>query len=263
MELRKQKEIEYYNEKAKKQLGNLQEEKKEIDFEGFSPFVLSSYKFLQDFLKDKCKGKKVLDYGCGNGIHSVCLSEISTEVVGVDLSEPSLKIAQQRVRQAGIENKAKFILMDCEKLDFPDNSFDIIFDGGTFSSLDLKKVFPELRRVLKPGGFLIGIETLGHNPLTNLKRRFNKKSGKRTEWAASHIFQMQDFKEAKKYFNKTEAYFFHLISWITFPFLNLPGGKILLKLFEKIDHFLIFLFPFLRKYSFKIVFILQKTKRQI
>ncbi len=260
MEPRKQKEIKYYDERAKKQLENLQKEKKEIDFEGFSPFVLSSYKFLQSFLKNKCKDEKILDYGCGNGIHSVWLAGRGAEVVGIDLSKPSLQIAQREVKEARIDDKVKFIPMDCENLNFPNDSFNIVFDGGTFSSLDLKKVFPELRRVLKPGGFLIGIETLGHNPLTNFKRKIKKKRGKRTEWAADHIFQMKDLKLAGEYFDKIETHFFHFISWIVFPFLSLPGGKILLKLFEKIDRFLIFLFPFLRKYSFKIVFIFSQPK---
>ncbi|PIU24464.1 hypothetical protein COT12_00910, partial [Candidatus Berkelbacteria bacterium CG08_land_8_20_14_0_20_39_8] len=79
--------------------------------------------------------------------------------------------------------------MDCEKMEFPDNLFDIIFDGGTFSSIDLVKAYPELSRVLKPDGFLIGIETFGHNPFTNLKRKINKLIGKRTEWATAHIFR--------------------------------------------------------------------------
>lgn len=260
MEPRKQKEIKYYDERAKKQLGNLQKEKKKVDFEGFNPFVLGGYKFLQSFLKNKCKDKKILDYGCGNGIHSVWLAAFGAEVAGIDLSEHSLQIAQRKVKQARINNKVKFMLMDCENLNFPNDSFNIVFDGGTFSSLDLKKVFPELKRVLKPGGFLIGIETLGHNPLTNFKRKINKKRGKRTEWAADHIFQMKDLKLAEEYFDKIETHFFHFVSWIAFPFLSLPGGKILLKLLEGIDRFLIFLFPFLRKYSFKIVFIFSQPK---
>ena len=57
IEERKQKEIEHYDKKAT------------VDSEEFKPFLLSSYKFLQEYLKDKCKGKKILDYGCGNGVH--------------------------------------------------------------------------------------------------------------------------------------------------------------------------------------------------
>ncbi|PJA84089.1 MAG: hypothetical protein CO145_02410, partial [Candidatus Nealsonbacteria bacterium CG_4_9_14_3_um_filter_37_13] len=132
-----------------------------------------------------------------------------------------------------------------------------VFDGGTFSSIDLKQAYPKLARVLKPQGFLIGIETFGHNPLTNLKRKINKLTGKRTDWAAGHIFQIKDLREAKKYFNKVEVYYFHLVSWPAFPFLNLLGGKLLLKSLEFIDKILLWL-PFLRKYAFKVVFIFKK-----
>ncbi len=106
----------------------------------------------------------------------------------------------------------------------------------------------------------MGIETFGHNPFTNLKRKINKLIGKRTGWAAEHIFQMEDLKKAKNYFNKIEVHYFHLISWLAFPFLNLPGGKLLLKSLEFIGKILLGL-PFLRKYAFKVVFIFSEPKK--
>ncbi|MDD2696910.1 MAG: hypothetical protein PHE52_02000, partial [Candidatus Pacebacteria bacterium] len=112
----------------------------------------------------------------------------------------------------------------------------------------------------KPDGVLIGIETFGHNPLTNLKRKINKLIGKRTGWAAEHILRMEDLERAKSYFNKIEVHFFHLISWLAFPFLNLPGGKLLLKLLEFIDKILLRL-PFLRKYAFKVVFVFSQPNK--
>jgi len=251
MEERKQKEIEHYDSQLNVEQG---------DFEGFNPILLGSHKFLRNFLRDKCQDKKILDYGCGNGINTVWLAKYKGEVVGIDLSEKSLDVAKERIKEQGLESMVKFLPIDCENMTFPDNYFDIIFDGGTFSSLDLNKAFPELKRVLKPHGFLIGIETLGHNPFTNFKRKINKLFGKRTKWASEHIFKMKDLKEAKKYFQKKETHFFHLISWIAFPFLKLPGGKILLRILEKIDSFFLFIFPFLKRYSFKIVFIFSQPK---
>ena len=260
MEKRKQKEIEYFDKEAEERIKNNSKKKEKDGFEEPTSFLLESFVFVHKFLKNKCKGKKILDYGCGSGIHSIWLAEYGGEVVGIDLSEKSLAIAKEKARKLNLTDKLQFLLMDCEKLSFPNDSFDIIFDGGTFSSLDINKVFPEINRVLKPGGFLIGIETLGHNPFTNFKRKINEITGKRTKWAARHIFRIQNLKEAKEHFNKVETYFFHFVSWLAFPFLNFPGGKILLKLLEKIDHFLIFLFPFFKKYSFKIVFIFSQPK---
>jgi len=260
MEIRKQKEIEHYNKKARKLLENKKEQEMK-DFEDFDPFILESYNFLRKFLINKCEGRKVLDYGCGNGIHSIWLAKRGAKVIGIDLSEDLLEVARRKAKEEKIRDNINFLLMDCENMEFNDNSFDIIFDGGTFSSLDFKKILPDLARVLNPKGFLIGIETLGHNPLTNLKRKINKITGKRTEWAVSHILRMENLKQAEKYFGKIEIHFFHLTSWLAFPFLRLSGGKVLLNLLEKLDSCLLKMFPFLNKYSFKIVFIFSRPKK--
>ncbi len=240
MEERKQIEIEHYDQKAR-------------EFRrGPASSNLASFKFAYKLLKENCQDKLVLDYGCGNGVHTIAIAKTGVKkVIGIDLSEKSLEIARRAVPSA------EFLKMDCEKMEFPDNYFDVIFDCGTFSSLDLKLALPELARILKPGGVLIGIETFGHNPLTNLKRKFNKLTGKRTGWATEHIFQEKDLKDAERYFNRIKVNYFHLISWVAFPFLEYPGGKILLRFLESIDRFFL-AFPILRKYAFKVVFILEK-----
>ena len=251
MEQRKQKEIEYYDKKAKEQMASADFKG---DLEGFNPFYLKSFKFLKKTTKELIKGRKVLDYGCGSGIHSGWLAQSAGKVVAVDLSEQSLEIAKAMIKNV------HFLTMDCENLRFENDSFDVVFDGGTFSSLDLTKAFSEITRVLRPDGALVGIETFGHNPLTNLKRRVNKKTGKRTEWAADHIFRVEDLDLASNYFKEINVYYFHIISWIAFPLLKFPGGKIVLKILEAVDYLLM---PFFKKYSFKIVFVFKKPYEKI
>ena len=243
MEERKIKEIEYYDSRVE-ETG---------DFEGFDPFLLESFNFLKNYFIENFKEREVLDFGCGNGIHSVWLQEYG-EITGIDLSEKSLDIAKKRAK------KTKFIKMDCEKLEFPDDSFDVVFDGGTFSSLNFDKSFKEMLRVLKKDGALIGIETLGHNPILNFKRKINKLFKKRTEWAESHIFKMKDFEKMKEHFEYSEAHFFHLVSWIAFPFLSFKTGRSFLNFLQKLDETLISFFPFLKRYSFKIVFIFKNPR---
>lgn len=243
MEDRKKLEIEYYDKRAG-------------DSGGLGFLEIGSYKFLYDRLGEICQGKIVLDYGCGRGTHSLQVAKMgAARVVGIDLSERSLEEAKYKLQNT--KYNIQFLKMDCEKMEFPDNSFDVIFDGGTFSSIDLSRAWPEMARVLKPEGILIGIETFGHNPITNLKRKLNKLTGNRTAWATAHIFKTKDLEQAKKYFNKSEVYYFHLISWLAFPFLKWPGGKSLLRFLEFFDRMLLRA-PFLRKYAFKVVFIFQK-----
>lgn len=261
MEERKLKEIEYYDKHAAQRLGQGFASRRQGDFEGFEPLNLSSYRFVYELLKNYCKpGTHALDYGCGNGIHSVLPASLGAKVVGIDLSELSLAIAKKRVEEAGVADRVSFSIMDCESLEFEDNFFDIVFDGGTFSSLDLHKAFPEIARVLKADGVLIGIETLGHNPITNWRRNMSKRTGRRTQWAAEHIFQMKDLGLAREYFGEVNAYFFHLFSWMAFPFAQKPGGKIFLKILQALESPLFHL-PFLQPYCFKIVFLFQSPKR--
>jgi len=258
MEIRKKIEIEHYDKEAEQcPQGQVKESGSRG---GLNPFDLASYIFLKNISKGRIKGKKVLDYGCGMGLNLEWISSLAKEVVGIDLSEKSLRIAQKMALDKKLEN-TELILMDCEKLEFEDNFFDVVFDGGTFSSLDIEKALPELKRVLRSDGYILGIETFGHNPFTNLKRKFNKITKKRTEWAEGHIIKEKDFKTIKEHFEDLEVHYFHLISWIVFPFMSMPRAISALRLFEKIDGLLIHVAPFLKKYSFKIVFILKNPKK--
>jgi len=261
LEERKQKEIEYYDKHAKDWLKDHSDTKASGDFEGFKPEALSSYNFCYRLIEKYCPEKKVLDYGCGNGVHSAFIARNSAEVIGIDLSEPSLEIARKKMQAENVGHKTKFIKMDCEKLDFPDNSFDVIFDGGTFSSIDLEKALPELARVLKPDGVLIGIETFGHNPIANLKRKLNKLTGKRTGWAADHILSAERVKLSKRYFANVKVSCFHIVSWMFFPLLNFSIGKNTYRVVEKIDD-LLFKIPFLRKYAFKVVVVFSGPRKE-
>lgn len=261
MEKRKQKEIEHYDKKAEEVLSEQVGGKDLGDFEGFKPQVLSSFKFAYNLLKENCRDKVVLDYGCGNGVHSFYFLKCGAKkVVGIDLSEKSLEIAIARAKKLGVENKMEFLKKDCENTEFPDNYFDLIFDGGTFSSLDLKNVFPELTRILKQNGMVVGIETFGHNPIANLKRKLNRVTGKRTEWAEGHIFNEEKLEEAGNYFGEIESWHFHVISFLAIPFLNILGGKIILKILETIDSALLS-FSFLKKFGFKIVFVFKNPQK--
>lgn len=250
MEERKKTEIEYYDAQAMRQLAD----------EGIFRSVLGSHQFLYELVAPLCKGKKVLDYGCGNGVHAAFLGAHSAEVVGIDLSEGSLAIAKRVVEKNGVRGNVTFLKMDCEALEFPSGSFDVVFDGGTFSSLDFQKAMREIARVLKPDGALVGIETFGHNPLANLKRAYNKITGKRTAWAVSHIVTQSEIALLGEYFQNVQVFYFHLVSLFVFPLLGLPGGSFVLRFLERVDQVLLH-FPFLQKYAFKVVFVCSKPRR--
>jgi SAM-dependent methyltransferase len=259
----KAKETAHYDALAKAWQRDSQKSKWSRDAEYLEHGIFSSYAFCDDWLtKYIKKGHTLLDYGCGNGIHSVLPAKLGAHVTGIDLSQESLKIARLRAKKEGVEKNTRFTAMDAEHMEFATNSFDYIFDGGTFSSLNLQKAIPELARVLKPEGALIAIETLGHNPLTNLKRRLNKSRGARTSWAVDHILRMTDIDRFRIHFEKVDTHFFHLLSLVAFPFLSVPGGKALLHTLEIIDSLLLKI-PFLQRYAFKVVIVASEPKNSL
>lgn len=261
MESRKQQETIHYDHLAKQWQTIASDNKWATDAHGLKHGDYSSYVYLDKLLSKFSQNKKMLDYGCGTGIHSLTpLKYGAQKVIGIDLSEESLKIARERAEKTKLADQARFIKMDCENLEFPDNSFDIILDGGTFSSLDLDKALSELARALKPDGKLIGIETFGHNPLTNLKRWLNRARGTRTKWAAEHIFKVGDFKLAQKYFGQIKVKYFHLSVLLAMPFRKIPGITVVIKMLDRFDSLLLKI-PFLKKYAFKIVFIFSEPKK--
>src|SRR3954466_10369342 len=70
-------------------------------------------------------GGRVLDVGVGTGLS---LSEYSrsTRLCGVDISEPMLRKAQQRVRAMGLSNVETLAVMDAKNLAFADSCFDAV-----------------------------------------------------------------------------------------------------------------------------------------
>lgn len=111
-------------------------------------------------------GRIVLDYGCGDGDTSrQLLAQGARHVYGLDLSETAIALARQR----GLEH-ATFQVGDAHRLPWPDQSFDVVVGRAILHHLDLPVATRELVRVLRPGGELLFVEPLYHNPLAALFR---------------------------------------------------------------------------------------------
>ena len=259
-ENRKQAEIAYYDRRARQWLSH-NAQTWDTDVHNLKHTMFSSYRWLNKWLLKHCNGKKVLDYGCGNGIHSLTpIQGGARQVIGIDLSEASLEIAKKQADAAGMSDRVTFLKMDCEKMSFPDNTFDLILDGGTLYALNLHKAFSELSRVLKPDGKLICIETLGHHPLANVKRKLNVLFGKRTQLVVDNILTMSSFETVARYFQTIKINYFHLFVLCFIPFKKIPGMSSVIRFIDTFDSLLLKI-PFLKKYAFKVVCILSKPKK--
>src|SRR5579859_576087 len=100
-------------------------------------------------------GGRVLEVGVGTGI-SLPLYSPKVRIFGTDISEAMLKKAKQRVAEARLKNIEGLAVMDAEKLEFPDNSFDVVMAQYVVTAVpNPEAALDEFARVVRPGGELI------------------------------------------------------------------------------------------------------------
>jgi SAM-dependent methyltransferase len=191
--------------------------------------------YVTRWLEQHCRGKDVLDYCCGNGFDSVRIAQgmQPRSVVGIDISEVSIEHSRERARQSGVTQLVHFEVMDAEDLKFPDDSFDTIHIYGVLHHLDLRKAYPELARVLRPGGRLIATEAMKHNPVIAWYRKRTPQL--RTPWEANHILGRQEIGLARAYFDEVEVRLFNLATLAAVPFRRTRVFKSLLTMLEAVD----------------------------
>ncbi|MDQ3268453.1 MAG: methyltransferase domain-containing protein [Pseudomonadota bacterium] len=95
----------------------------------------------------------VLDVACGEGYGAAMVAETAYKVVGVDLSADVIQHAKNNY---GHNTNLQFVIASCERLPFPDASFDFAISFETIEHIEKQKEFiSELARVLRPDGVLI------------------------------------------------------------------------------------------------------------
>ena len=91
------------------------------------------------------KNKKVLDVGCGIGGTSRYLARMygeGTSVTGITLSQNQVDRATALAKDRGLNN-ANFQVMDALAMDFPDNSFDVVWACESGEHMPDKKRYVE------------------------------------------------------------------------------------------------------------------------
>jgi len=102
------------------------------------------------------EGKLILDAGCGSGYKSLILAVANpgAKIVGIDLSEESVKLARHRLEYHGFEN-AEFHAMKIEELPSLGLQFDYInADEVLYLLPDAVAGMQAMKSVLKPDGII-------------------------------------------------------------------------------------------------------------
>ena len=110
----------------------------------------------RSLLWSKAEGKRVLEVGVGTGKNFPYYPP-GTDIVAVDFSDRMLARARKRAAIGNV--KVGLHLMDIQRLEFPDNSFDTVVAVFVFCSVpDPVLGLTEIWRVCKPGGKVLLLE---------------------------------------------------------------------------------------------------------
>lgn len=246
-------EIAYFNQKARKDLQELEKGKWIVDTD-----VHQNTLKLWSFDKG-LKGKKVLECGCGTGFFSVLLAKIGAEVWCFDLSPQQVEITRKRAYLNDVNEKISAKVSAFEDLDYETESFDLVVGKNILHHIpDIKDAGRQIRRILKKGGKAIFYELSANNPILIFfrnhvigKGRFIPKLGTSDE----HPLTKDEVDALSAIFDGRCK-----ISHPKFRFFGKLDRQVLkqryrfLSLFlEAMDNMIYIFFPPLRKYSYKIL----------
>lgn len=112
-------------------------------------------------IQDMPSGPRILDIGCGPGIQTIELAKLSGGVVvALDLMPQMIARVEEAAAEQGLSDRIETVQMDMKKMDFPDNSFDLIWSEGAIYLIGFKKGLEKIRRFLKPGGYVAVTEAV-------------------------------------------------------------------------------------------------------
>jgi phosphatidylethanolamine/phosphatidyl-N-methylethanolamine N-methyltransferase len=107
------------------------------------------------------RGGLILDVGVGTGIALPAYAP-RNRIVGVDLCEPMLRKAADRVAEHRLTHIAALSVMDAERLALPDATFDVVVAQFVITAVpNPEATLDEFVRVTKPDGEIILVNHIG------------------------------------------------------------------------------------------------------
>ena len=166
--------------------------------QAFEACTAPENRFISEEMGD-LTGMRVLDLGCGAGEAAVYFATRGAKAVASDLSDGMLQVAMRLAEKNGVTIETS--KSSADQINFPDNTFDIVYAANLLHHVDTEKCLAEIHRVLKPGGRVFSWDPLAHNPVINVYRRMAM--GVRTE--DEHPLRMKDLQLFGKYFKSVKS----------------------------------------------------------
>jgi ubiquinone/menaquinone biosynthesis C-methylase UbiE len=209
---------------------------------------------IQGELKNK-NGGDFLELGSSSWSRWIDEGEVSPgRLTCINISQRELDkgIAAARTSRLSPE----FILMDANRLNFPDNSFDAVFGGGILHHIEFEQALAEVRRVLRPGGIMLFEEPLNINPVGKIVRSLTPKARTDDERPLTNRelnFCAKNFRMRSRYLQ-----FLSVPAGVATGLLRMKPRNPVNRLFYHLDELILKVAPFMGRQYRHVILIGQK-----
>lgn len=129
----------------------LYETHKEYLRENLTKYTRKAFQMIPEF-----DNPRILDVGCGRGVPTMELARLSNgQITGLDINQTFLDELTKKIKDAGLSNRVRTMRCSMLEMDFPDESFDLIWAEGSIWRIGFERGLKEWRRFLKRNGFLV------------------------------------------------------------------------------------------------------------
>ncbi len=139
------------------------------EFASFTTIFRGKMQKWIDYFADVLgKGALMLDVGCGSGRDASYLTKKGLNVTGIDFSKELIKIAKNK------EPKAKFFVMDFERIRFPKKAFNGVWAHASLLHVPKQRLLAVLQKIyaiLKEGGLFFVSFRVGEGECFTTEKR--------------------------------------------------------------------------------------------
>lgn len=101
------------------------------------------------------RGRRVMDFGCGEGLVASQMARLGARVTAVDMSRDLIDLAREQARLDGVAGRIDFVCGDIVERPLAPAHYDFVVCEEVLHHVDIRAYLPQLVACLKPGGMLM------------------------------------------------------------------------------------------------------------